>query len=84
MTTTTSKPINTFRDGSLKVTLWRNDRDNGEFYSIRLSRTWKDERGQYHDSDRFTGTELLRIARLANIAYDALLTLRSSDRDEIV
>ncbi len=82
-TTTNSKPLETLRDGSVKATIWRNDSDKGGFYSVRLTRTWKDEQGQYHDSDSFSGSELLRIARLANIAYDAIQAYRANDRENI-
>lgn len=82
MTTTTNAPLETLRDGSLKATIWKNTGDNGAFYSVRLSRTWKDEQGQYHDSDSFSGSELLRIARLANLAYDAIRAYRSGESDQ--
>lgn len=80
MTTTNHKPIDTIRDGSLKATLWKNTGEKGDYYSVRITRTWRDDQGNYHDSDSLSGSELLRVARLANIAYDEIVILRSNDR----
>ena len=68
-----TKPIDTIRDGALKASIWKNTGENGDYYAVRLTRTWRDEQGEYHDSDRFSPSELLRIARLAGIAYDEII-----------
>lgn len=80
MTTPDSKPIDTIRDGSLKATIWKRFGDNGNFYTVEFSRSYKDEQGEYHDSHSFSGAEPLRLARLANIAYDEILHHRANDR----
>ena len=41
---------------------------------------YKDDAGNYHDSDSFSGTELLRIAHLASRAYDRVSGLRQQER----
>lgn len=79
-TSETNRPVQTLRDGSLKATIWANFGDKGTFYSVQLTRIWKDEQGKYHDSDSFSGSELLRIARLAHIAYDEILIHREQDK----
>ncbi|MAT50121.1 MAG: hypothetical protein CL958_03040 [Euryarchaeota archaeon] len=78
-----SKPIDTIRDGSLKATIWKRFGDNGNFYSVEISRTWRDDEGKYHDSHSFTGSELLRVSRLADIAYSETRLLRDADRKSL-
>ena len=78
--TTTNKPVQTLRDGSLKATIWANFGEKGTYYSVQLTRTYQDEQGNYHDSDSFSNAQLLRIARLAHIAYDEILIHRSNDK----
>ncbi len=80
MSTANNKPLHTIRDGSLKATIWKNAAANGEFYSVRITRTWTDEQGKFHDGDTFSGTELLRVSRLANLAYDEIVVQRRNDR----
>ncbi|NRA58771.1 MAG: hypothetical protein HRU13_11720, partial [Phycisphaerales bacterium] len=53
--------------------------DKAPFYSVRLTRTYTDDQGQFHDSDSFSGSELLRVARLAGRAYDRAVELRASE-----
>jgi len=38
-----NKPIASFKDGSLSVSLWKNNGRNGEYYSISLRRSYKDK-----------------------------------------
>ena len=75
-----NQPIETLRDGRLKATIWKNFGDNGNFYSVNLTRIYQKDNGDWQDSDSFSGTELLRIARLAGKAYDRVNELRASDR----
>lgn len=79
MSTNTNKPAATLRDGSIKATIWRNFGDSGTFYSVRIARSYTDEQGHYHDTDSFSGSELLRVARLAGKAYDRANELRAAD-----
>jgi len=78
MTTQKNKPIDTIRDGSLKATIWKNFGEKGNFHSVDFSRTYKQGEA-FKDSRSFSGSELLRIARLANIAYDEIAELRQKD-----
>ena len=72
-------PETTLRDGNLKATIWKNVGEKGAFYTVSLTRTYKDEGGDYHDSNSFSGSELLRIAHLAKRAYDATSDFRQRE-----
>ncbi|NRA59076.1 MAG: hypothetical protein HRU13_13265 [Phycisphaerales bacterium] len=77
---TNTKPIDTIRDGALKASIWANQpkaEDKAPFYSVRITRTYTDEQGNYHDSDSFSGSELLRVARLADRSYGRTSELRA-------
>ena len=79
--TTTNKPVQKLRDGALSATIWKNPGKNGTpRYSVNLSRVYEDEHGNLKDSDSFSGNELLRIARLAQIAYDEVLIYRQQNK----
>lgn len=75
-----NKPADTIRDGSLKATIWKNFSENGTFYSVEFSRTYK-QGETFKDSHSFSGSEPLQLARLANKAYDRIAELRSADRN---
>lgn len=77
--TDNNKPLQTLRDGALKAAIWKNSHEKGEFFSVRFSRTYKDQEGNYQDAHTFSGPELLRIARLADIAYSEILIEQGHD-----
>tara|TARA_R110002072_G_scaffold243698_2_gene402894 strand:- start:10307 stop:10579 length:273 start_codon:yes stop_codon:yes gene_type:complete len=79
MKNSTSTPVATLRDGAIKATIWSNLGEKGTFYSVQITRTYKDDQG-YHDTSSFSGSELLRVARLMNIAYDEILIRRNKDK----
>ena len=72
-------PENTFGDENLRTTIWKSFGDNGNFFTVTLTRTYKDDGGDYHGSNSFSGAELLGIAHLAERAYDAVGELRRRD-----
>lgn len=76
---TKQRPIETLRDGNIKAAIWKNESDNGTFYAITFSRTYKDG-DDYKDTESFSGSQLLRLARLAGKAYDRTNKLRAADR----
>ena len=82
MTSEANKPIETLRDGSMKAAIWKNPGkgDKPPFYSVEITRSYKDDSDKWHDSHSFTGSELLRAARLAEIAYGQVLVLKAKDR----
>jgi hypothetical protein len=79
-TNQTTPPAQTLRDGALFAKIWRNSSEKGTFYSVQLGRTYSDDQGNLHDSGSFSNSELLRIARLAQIAYDEVLNHREEDK----
>ena len=65
-----TRPVETLRDGVIKAAIWKNESENGAFYNVTFARTFKDDKGELHDTESFSGTQLLRLARLADKAYE--------------
>lgn len=82
MSTLQNKPIDTIRDGSIKATIWANFGEKGTFYTVDISRTYKDEKGNYQDAHSFSGTQLLRVARVSHLAYTRIAELRQQDLEQ--
>mgnify|MGYP001801659492 CR=1 FL=1 len=78
-TQTTNQPADTIRDGALKVTIWKNFGENGTFYSVEPSRTYKQGEA-YKDSHSLSGTEPIQMARLLHLAYTRIGELIQQDR----
>lgn len=80
METIKNKPVETIRDGALSAAIWKNESDQGVFYTVQLRRAYQDKNGNYQDSDSFSGHELLRIAYLASKAHERILALGNGKR----
>ena len=80
---TKQRPVESLRDGAIKASIWRNESENGAFFAVTFARTYKDKDGNLQDTDSFSGAELLRLARLADKAYDRAGKLtRDARKDE--
>jgi hypothetical protein len=73
---TPNKPVQDFKDGRLKATVWANEGENGTYHAVTLSKIYEDKEGRLQESHSFTGSELLRIAELAREAHAFTRDLR--------
>lgn len=82
MNSTKQRPAKTLRDGTIKAAIWRNESENGPFFAVTFARTYKDGEGKLQDTDSFSGTQLLQLARLADKAYGAAAAMAKAARAE--
>lgn len=83
------RPVETLRDGAIKAAIWKNEGEKGAFFNVTFARTYKNGDGDLQDTDSFSGSQLLRLARLADKAYERTAKLaqgekRKDDTDEEV
>lgn len=78
--TVKQRPVETLRDGALKAAIWKNESENGPFFAVTFARTYKNGDDQLHDTDSFSGSQLLRLSRLADKAYDRTAALTKAAR----
>jgi hypothetical protein len=65
----------------LSAAIWRNQSGEGKvFYSVTFQRSYRDKDGKVQNSDSFDGTELLLLAKVADLAHTKIHNLRSEDR----
>ncbi|MEQ9489557.1 MAG: hypothetical protein RIM72_11255 [Alphaproteobacteria bacterium] len=74
-------PVQTLRDGTVKASIWKNEAENGPFYSTTFSRTFTDKDGNNRDTQSFAGTDLLKVSELAREAYGQSRDLHRQDRE---
>ncbi|MEM9409986.1 MAG: hypothetical protein AAGA30_02665 [Planctomycetota bacterium] len=77
MTNTKNKPLEVIRDGSTKAVIWANESKNGMRYSIEFARSYKDANDQWQDCGYFSNEEILKVQRLAGLAYNRINEIRS-------
>ena len=62
-------PVKTFRLGRVKAAVWENEIDLKKYFNVTFSRTYRDEAGNYHDTDSFGRDDLPLVAKLADQAH---------------
>lgn len=63
-------------DGILKAKIWTKDSEKGPYHNITLSRTYKDQDGNYQESNSFNHNDLLAVSELARDAYNRVKDLK--------
>ena len=61
------RPAHEIRLGRIKAAIWANEGDNGTWFNVTLSRSYKD-RDEWKSSSSFGRDELLTLAKVADLA----------------
>ena len=69
MSNAKNNAIETLCDGSIKAIILKNEDENGVFFSVRFSRTDKDDNCGPQDTCIFSVPQLLTLSNLAHEAY---------------
>lgn len=74
-------PETVLRDGFLKVTIWRNKGDNGDYFTASPAKTYEKD-GELSDGNSYTDIDMLRMAELNRQAYLRMRELRLELNDD--
>lgn len=78
-----NRPVETLRDGALKLAIFRNRREQGDSYSLVPGRIYTDEKtGKVRESSSLSGSEPLRMANLLKKGYERVAEYRERDKQE--
>ena len=77
MTKSSNKPVDVIRDGVIKAVIWANETAHGPRYSVEFIRSYKDANDQWKDCGYFSNEEILKVSRLALLAYDRIAEFKS-------
>lgn len=78
-----NKPVNEFRDGAIKVSVWKNEGEYGPMYSVTCRRRYKAKAGdEWKDSYSYDADDALRLSKLLDLAHTWMLTQRQEQRGQ--
>lgn len=63
-------PVETLRDGALKLSIFRNRGERGDYYSMVPGRVYTDDAGTVRETKSLSGSDPLRMANLLTRGYD--------------
>jgi hypothetical protein len=73
-----ASPAHKIRIGNLSAVIWRNSGDKGNWYSVKVARSFKVEDG-WRDTDNLGHDDLLPAAKLLDLAHTWVLHQLASD-----
>jgi hypothetical protein len=76
----TKKPAKKINLHPVSAAIWRNQNPKGVFYSVTFERSFKDDAGKWQTSSTFNASDLLLLAKAADLAHSDIYKLRANDR----
>jgi hypothetical protein len=74
------RPIDEVRNRNIRAAIWQNETEKGVMYNVTFSRSWRDDKGAWHDSDSFGYGDLMNLAKAAMDAHTAITAAVNRDR----
>jgi hypothetical protein len=75
-----NKPVAQVRLYPITAAIWKNQTADGKgFFSVTFTRTYKDKEGKYQNADSFNGSDLLLLAKVADLTHSKLEELRAAE-----
>lgn len=75
------KPVLNINDSTVSASIWRNETEDGKiFFSATVKNAYKGSDEDWHDTNSYNSEQLLKLARLANKAYDALQAQKANEQ----
>jgi hypothetical protein len=75
-------PAGKFSVGSMSVAIWCQEGQGGRpYYNTTFELRYKDENGEWKTSDSYSQTDLLTLAKAADLAFTEIVLLRKQDNE---
>lgn len=76
-----SPPVHTVRYGAVKAVVWENQTQHGVMHNVTVSRSYRDESGDWQESSSFGADDLLPLAKALDGAHSWIHEQRQKDRE---
>lgn len=83
MTIEKNKPIETLRDGRLKVAIWANQTEKGTRYSLNLTYNYPTQDGNWRDTHYLPEREFLRGSHLLSQAHNRVREIKLENKQQV-
>ena len=68
-----NEPVHRIRMSRISAAIWQHESENGTWYNVTLSRSYKDANDEWKSSDSFSGDDLLLVAKVADQAHSWII-----------
>lgn len=78
-----SRPIHEIRHRNVRAAIWKNPVQNGVMYNVTVSRSYRDDNNEWHDTNSFPFNDLMNLAKALSDAHTFIAKLESEDREAV-
>ena len=68
-----NQPVHRIRISGVHAAIWQNRGENGTWYNVTLSRSYKDTNDEWKSADSFSADDLLLVAKVADEAHSWII-----------
>ena len=83
-----SKPVKSFSAGSIQASIWKKETEqDGQTvvrYSVRIQKQYKNDKGEWQNTDYYFPEELAKLGSIVRKAFDFILVKESKDAEESI
>ncbi len=73
-------PVHTVRVGAIKVAVWKNSTQNGPMYNSTMVRSYKNQQGEWSESQSLSRDDLLVAAKALDLAHTFIVETEAAAR----
>jgi hypothetical protein len=76
-----ARPVATFKQGGVEVSVWRNSTENGDLYNTSIRNSYKDDKtAEWKETKSFSPTDLAVLAQLSAQAFQEIGKMKQQGR----
>jgi len=76
-----NRPIHEIRHRNVRATIWKNPVQNGVMYNVTVSRSYRDDNNEWHDTNSFPFNDLINLAKAPSDAQKFIAGLEARSRE---
>ena len=73
-------PVHEIRHRNIRATIWKNETPKGPMYNVTVSRSYRDDAGEWHNTNSFGFSDLMNLAKALYDAHSAIATAVARER----
>ena len=79
--TRASRPVATFKQGGVEVSVWKNHTDKGDMFNTTIRNSYREEpSGEWKETSSFSPADLAVLAQLSGQAFQEIVALKAQGR----
>ncbi|HRK30433.1 MAG TPA: hypothetical protein PLD59_05090 [Tepidisphaeraceae bacterium] len=76
-----NRPVHEIRHRNVRATIWKNPVQNGVMYNVTVSRSYRDDNNEWHDTNSFPFNDLMNLAKALSDAHTFIAQLEAKARE---